>query len=267
VPYTAPVGKEKPDGAVAPGPHFSFSDRDFALQGTQELLQENVMTKFSNWLESRIALHSHDTPQEEMMNGITHALGAVLSVIGLVLLQIKSFQMDNPPAVIGTAVFGTSMILTYSSSAVYHFVKPSNLKRFLRILDHINIYILIAGTYTPFCLVLPPDKGIPLLILVWSIVVLGSVFKLVFWNRIKPLHTIIYLLMGWLIVFYVKDLMQVLPPEVGLWILGGGLSYTVGTIFYASKKIPYYHAVWHLFVAAGSAFFFGGIYLYALPLI
>ena len=225
------------------------------------------MKQFSTWLESRIALHSHDTPREEFMNGLTHALGAVFSIIGLVLLMVQSLRMNNTAAVIGTAVFGISMILTYTSSSVYHFVKPSNLKRFLRILDHINIYILIAGTYTPFCLVLPPYRGIPLLIVVWSIVVLGSVFKLVFWNRVKPLHTIIYLLMGWLIVFYVKDLRMVLPPEVGFWILGGGLSYTVGTLFYAAKKMPYYHAVWHLFVAAGSAFFFGGIYLYALPLI
>jgi hemolysin III len=224
------------------------------------------MSFFSRWLETHITLHSNDSLKEERMNGITHALGAVLSLIGLIALQIRVIPLGNPAAVIGTAVFGISMILTYSSSSIYHFVKPSNLKRFLRILDHVNIYILIAGTYTPFCLVLPPERGIPLLYTVWAIVILGSVFKLVFWAKVKPLHTIIYLLMGWLIVFYVKDLKQVLPPQVGAWILGGGLSYTAGTLFYAAKKMPYYHAVWHLFVVAGSAFFYGGVYLYALPL-
>ena len=223
------------------------------------------MKSITNWLESRITLHSHDSPREEYMNALTHAIGAFLSLTGLILLLIHTAENADAAAMAGSAVFGLSMILTYTSSSVYHFLKPSPAKRFLRILDHINIYILIAGTYTPFCLVLPPSRGIPLLWLIWSIVLLGSVFKLVFWNRLKPLHTMIYLLMGWLIVFYLKDLRRIIPPEAGYWILGGGLSYTIGTLFYAAKKLPFYHAIWHLFVVAGSAFFYGSIYIFVIP--
>ena len=223
------------------------------------------MTSITNWLESRIVLQTHDSPREEIMNGITHALGALLSLAGLFLLIYRAGRTGAASAMVGAAVFGTSMILTYTSSSLYHFIKPSIAKRVLRILDHINIYVLIAGTYTPFCLVLPPDKGIPLLWIIWSIVLLGSVFKLVFWNRLKPLHTVIYLLMGWLIVFYLKDLKESIPPQAGYSILGGGLSYTIGTLFYAAKKLPFYHAVWHLFVVAGSAFFYWSIYHYVIP--
>ncbi len=224
------------------------------------------MNTIQNWLEKRIALHTHDTPKEEFFNGITHAIGAVLSLTGLILLLHRAVNVSSTQGIFGSAVFGMSMILTYTSSSVYHFIKPSNLKRVLRILDHVNIYVLIAGTYTPFCLILPAEKGIPLLYLIWGIVVLGTIFKLVFWNRVKPLHTVIYLIMGWLIVFYFKDLKKILNQETLYWILGGGLSYTIGTIFYGLKKIPYYHAIWHLFVTGGSAFFFGAIYQFILPL-
>jgi hemolysin III len=165
------------------------------------------------------------------------------------------------------AVFGLSMILSYTSSSVYHAIKPSNAKRVLRIMDHVNIFILIAGTYTPFCLTLPPAKGRELLALVWGIVVVGTVFKLVFWGRLRLLHTLIYLAMGWLVVFYFEYFRAVLPPELLYWMLAGGLSYTLGTLFYASKKLPYYHAIWHVFVLAGSFSFFIGIYRYVLPLI
>ena len=222
----------------------------------------------TQWLESHITLHSHDSPREEIANSVTHGLGALLSLLALFAMQGKLHQSENTPltAIIGCAIYGIAMFLTYASSSIYHYVKPSNLKRGLRIMDHVNIYFLIAGTYTPFCLVISPKRGVPLLILVWSIVILGVLFKLFFWGRLKPFHTLIYLAMGWIIVFYIKDIRTVLPPESGVWILGGGLSYTVGTLFYASKKIPYYHAIWHLFVVAGSGFFWGGIYLHVLPL-
>lgn len=224
------------------------------------------MSSISAWLEAHITLHSHDSPKEELANSITHAIGAVLSLIGLILLLVMSRGVSSG-AVLALTIFGVSMILMYASSSIYHLIKPSSLKRFLRILDHVNIYILIAGTYTPYCMILPPQQRNRLLILVWSVVVLGTVFKLVFWGKVPVLHTLIYLAMGWMIVFFIKDFRLVLPVQVIFWLLGGGLSYSIGTIFYASKKMPYYHAVWHLFVLAGSAFLYGGVYLYVLPML
>lgn len=224
------------------------------------------MSFISVWLDSHITLHSHDSHKEEMANSITHGIGALLSVLGLIQLLSLS-RGASAGAVVALTVFGISMILSYTSSAIYHFIKPSSWKRFLRLLDHVNIYILIAGTYTPFCMILPPQQRNRLLIVVWSIVVLGTVFKIVFWGKVKVLHTLIYLAMGWLIVFFIKDFRAVLPVQIVFWMLGGGLSYSIGTIFYASKKLPYYHAIWHVFVLAGSAIFYGGVYFYVLPLI
>lgn len=224
------------------------------------------MSFISSWLDTHITLHSHDSSKEELANSITHGIGAVLSLLGLILLLVMS-RGASSGSILALTVFGVSMILSYTSSSIYHLIKPSSWKRFLRILDHVNIYILIAGTYTPFCMILPPQQRNRLLILVWSIVVLGTVFKLVFWGKMSVLHTLIYLAMGWLIVFFIKDFRAVLPVQIVFWMLGGGLSYTIGTIFYASKKLPYYHAIWHVFVLAGSAIFYGGVYFYILPLI
>ena len=224
------------------------------------------MNLIAQWLESHISLHKHDTPREELANSITHGIGAVFSVIALILMEL-AVAGSGAGAHTAVTVFGFSMILSYTSSSIYHSIKPSNAKRVLRILDHVNIFILIAGTYTPFCLTLAPGRGRLLLALVWGIVVLGTVFKLVFWGRLKVLHTLIYLAMGWLVVFFFNDFKEALPREVLYWMLAGGLSYTIGTIFYASKKLPYYHAIWHVFVLGGSASFFFGIYHYVLPLI
>lgn len=224
------------------------------------------MSKISSWLDSHITLHSHDSRNEERANSISHGIGALLSLIGLAFL-LSSSRGGSVGTVAALTVFGVSMILSYGSSSIYHLIRPSSWKRFLRFLDHVNIYILIAGTYTPFCMTLPPPQRNRLLILVWSIVLLGTLFKLLFWGKVKVLHTLIYLAMGWLIVFFIGDFRKVLPVQVVYWMLGGGLSYSIGTLFYAAKKMPYYHAVWHLFVLAGSAFFYGAVSIYVLPLI
>ena len=224
------------------------------------------MKIIARWLESRISLHKHDTPREELANSITHGIGSALSILALILME-AAVVGSGAGAHIAVAVFGLSMVLLYTSSSVYHAIRPSNAKRVLRILDHVNIFILIAGTYTPFCLTLPPARGRELLVLIWAIVVVGTVFKLVFWGRLKLLHTLIYLAMGWLVVFYFNDFKAVLPGELLGWMLTGGLFYSIGTLFYASKKLPFYHAIWHVFVLGGSAAFFIGVYRYVLPLI
>lgn len=242
-----------------------------ALAGAGMVLYSNSyygrppMEWFSRWLESHVTLHTHDSREEEVLNSITHAVGAVLSLCGLVLLLIKSLTTGNTRFVIAALVFGWALMLTYTSSSLYHIARPSNRKRFLRIMDHVNIYLLIAGTYTPLCVVMNNPVGNRILLLIWLIAALGILFKLIFWGRVKPLHTIIYLLMGWLIVFFFQDMKESLPQEVFPWIIGGGISYTVGTLFYASKKLPHYHAVWHGFVLLGSGFHFLGIYFHVFP--
>ncbi|OQY34338.1 MAG: DNA-binding protein [Spirochaetaceae bacterium 4572_59] len=222
------------------------------------------MQTIGEWLESHITLHNNDTRKEERMNSLTHAIAAVLSLLGLVVLLIRTVPSGNPRFIIAALVFGLTMILMYSSSSIYHIIQPSNLKRALRIMDHVNIYLLIAGTYTPICLGMNNSSGHVLLLLVWTVAVLGIIFKLVFWGKVKPLHTIIYILMGWLVVFFFEDLKESIPADFLPWIFSGGIAYTLGTVFYAMKKMPYYHAVWHCFVIAGSACFYFGIYLHIL---
>ncbi len=222
------------------------------------------MKSIGQWLEAHITLHNHDSRQEEAVNSITHAVGALLSLAGLVFMLIKTVPSAVSRSVMGAVVFGSAMILMYTSSSIYHIIPPSNWKRFLRIMDHVNIYLLIAGTYTPICLAMNSPAGNQLLLLVWVIAFLGVIFKLVFWGRIKPLHTIIYILMGWLVVFYFEELKTHIPSGFLPWILSGGIAYTVGTIFYGIKKIPHYHAIWHSFVILGSACFYFGVYLHIL---
>ncbi|MBN1500129.1 MAG: hemolysin III family protein [Spirochaetes bacterium] len=215
--------------------------------------------KLSEWLENHITLHTHDNPQQEFYNFLTHFAGAVLSIIALILMIIKSIS-NNGNNLAGVVIFGLSMTLLYSASSVYHRVKHSNLKRILRIMDHSNIYFLIAGTYTPIALFMNNEAGNRIAITIWSIAFSGIVFTLVFWGKLKPLHVAIYLFMGWIAVFFWKDLKQILPFNFIKWTIAGGITYTIGVIFYALKKLPFYHPIWHVFVVGGSACFFFGVY-------
>jgi hemolysin III len=220
------------------------------------------MSLFTNWLENNITLHNYDNKQEEMANAITHLLGAVLSLFGMVVLVQAGAASGDRAKTAGLLVFSLSMLLLYSASGFYHLIKPSNLKRFLRILDHSNIYFLIAGTYTPILIAVGTGLSYFFIGVVWGIAFLGVVFTLVFWGRLKPLHVILYIVMGWLIVFIWEPVTAVIPAGLMKWIIAGGVTYTVGTGFYAMKKLPYYHAIWHLFVLGGSVCFFLGIYFY-----
>ena len=220
------------------------------------------MSKFSKWLEKYITLDEYDNKKEELVNAYTHLFGALLSVLGMALLINAGIQSGDKVKTIGLVVFGTSMLFLYSASGFYHLVKPSNLKRILRIFDHSNIYFLIAGTYTPVMIAVGTRLSYSFIIVVWSIAFLGIAFTLIFWGRLRALHVILYLLMGWLIVFIWKPVVAVIPFALLKWIIAGGLTYSLGTVFYAMKKLPYYHAIWHLFVLGGSIFFFIGIYKY-----
>ncbi|MBN2658080.1 MAG: hemolysin III family protein [Spirochaetales bacterium] len=220
------------------------------------------MSRFSSWLENRITLQNYDNPVEEMANAFTHLAGALLSLAGMILLIKAGLESGLNRATAGFIVFSLSMLLLYSASGFYHLVKPSNLKRVLRILDHSNIYFLIAGTYTPILIAVGTRLSYAFIGVVWGIAVLGVAFTLIFWGKLKPLHVILYILMGWLIVFIWEPVTAVIPSGLLKWIIAGGITYTVGTGFYAMKKLPFYHAIWHLFVLGGSICFFLGIYWY-----
>jgi channel protein, hemolysin III family len=188
----------------------------------------------------------------EIANSITHAFGIIFSVIAILLLFRSSTMISETR--FGILAFAFCMFEMYSVSTIYHWVKPIKLKTTLRLFDHISIYFLIAGTYTPFILLcLQGSLKWVLLSVIWGIVVLGIVYKLVWWKKHPKLSLYIYLAMGWIIVFFIRPVYTTLSLEGFLWLIAGGVLYSLGTIFYANRKPLYNHAVWHLFVLGGSA--------------
>lgn len=207
------------------------------------------------------------TVGEEIANSVTHGLGAMLSVAGLVLLVVRAVLDGGAPNMLASAIiFGLSLILEYSMSTLYHAITYVPAKRILRTLDHSCIYLLIAGSYTPFTLgPLLEDGGVPLLVVVWAFALAGIGVEAFLRERQPRWVTIaIYLVMGWLVVFRLPQLLASLAPGC-LWLLvAGGLCYTVGTGFYLAKGVRYMHSVWHLWVLAGSICQFLAVILYLL---
>lgn len=189
---------------------------------------------------------------EEKLNTISHALGIILGIVGLFLLLSKN-ENKSDYALFSILVYTFSIILLYTASTLYHAVADPRIKSRFRILDHVSIYFLIAGTYTPVAIITLIDgNGWILFGIVWSIVLLGTILKLFFTGKFEILSLILYLIMGWLIVFdYDSLLSNTTSLGINLLMLGG-LFYTVGIVFYTVKKIPYNHFIWHLFVLAGS---------------
>ena len=220
------------------------------------------MEEKTSWLEKHITLHSHENKNEEIANGWTHLAGAFLSIIGAVILIRAGLAEGNNRAIAGFAVFSLSMFLLLAASGLYHLVPVSDLKRFLRILDHSNIYFLIAGTYTPIFVAINNRFSITLLFIIWGIALAGVIFTLVFWGRFGFIHVILYLAMGWMIVFVWKEVASFIPVGMIKWIIAGGLTYSLGVIFYALKKIPFGHAIWHVFVLGGCVSLYLGILFY-----
>ena len=221
------------------------------------------MSTIKVWLENKITLHKHDNKQEELLNSLTHAIGAALSIAATIIMIFRSFQ-SSWSNIKGVIIFGISMILLYSASSLYHFTKHLTLKRLLRILDHSNIYLLIAGTYTPICFFMNNKTGWIMFLTIWIFAIAGIIFTLVFWGKHGWLHVAIYLLMGWTVVFFWKQVNNSIPLSIIKWMIAGGVTYSAGIIFYSIKKLPFYHAIWHTFVVAGSACFFFGIYFYLI---
>lgn len=206
-------------------------------------------------------------PKEEKLNVISHAFGLVLSIIALVLLVVFASLEGSAWHIVSFSIYGASLIVLYAASTFYHNSKTPKLRYRLNIFDHASIYVLIAGTYTPFTLVvLDGWVGWTIFGVSWGLVLTGVILKLFFIGKYDKISTIAYVLMGWLIVFAIKPLVQNLPIEGLLWLLGGGISYTVGAILYSIKRIKFNHFIFHIFVLLGSFCHFIAVFFYVLPI-
>ena len=203
---------------------------------------------------------------EERVNILSHALGFVLSVVALYFLLVKAAANGSSRDVVTFGVFGVSLILLYLTSTLYHATAEPRRRKKLRVVDHAMIYVLIAGTYTPLALItLQGSVGWTLFVASWGVAITGITLKIFFTGRFEVLSTIMYVGMGWMAMFAIKPLMRDLAPEGLYWLLAGGLAYTVGAILYAIKSIHFNHAIFHVFVLAGSACHFMMIFFYVLP--
>lgn len=203
-----------------------------------------------------------DSDLEEIGNVLSHGIGAILSLIALILMIELSAPTAKTTHLISYIVYGTSLLTVYLSSTFYHLAKDPHWKEIFNFLDHSSIYILIAGTYTPITIAgMDSSWGWTLFALIWTIAIAGIIFKIFFLNRFRFFSTMIYIGMGWVFIFALKPILESLPLSLIIWILIGGFFYTAGTFFYLWKKIPFSHTIWHIFVLLGSVSHFFGIYL------
>jgi len=198
---------------------------------------------------------------EEVVNSITHGLGALLSMVGLIFMLIHTAGKNDPLMIVSIIIYSATLIFMYLSSTLYHSFQNEKVKRIFHIFDHAAIFLLIAGTYTPMALIfLRQHWGWTVFIIIWSMALLGASFKIFFMGKLKKMSLVFYLSMGWFAVFSIKAIFETLPKELIFWIFGGGFLYTVGLIFYGWKKLPFHHSIWHLFVLGGSTAHFIGIF-------
>ncbi|MCH1931202.1 hemolysin III family protein [Shewanella sp. A25] len=202
------------------------------------------------------------TLSEEIANSVSHGLGVITGVIGLCLMLQKGGEHLNQVQLTGVIIYGLSFILLFLSSTLYHSVTSNALKHKLKIADHCAIYLLIAGTYTPLMLICLPGKlSTIILSAIWTLAIAGILFKTLFIHRFKKLSLVLYLAMGWLCVTVIGDLSAAMSELGFTLLLMGGVFYTLGVVFYVGKRIPYNHAIWHLFVLAGALSHFCCVYL------
>jgi hemolysin III len=202
------------------------------------------------------------TTEEEKINALTHAIGIVFAVVTIPILIFYALDKSTAPTVFGVAVFCFAMLMVYSASTIYHTVQLGTpLKRKLRIWDHISIFVMIGGSYTPLVIKFTsPSTATVFLATMWGIIVLGSLLKVYFTGRYVILEVAIYILLGWMAVFIIKPLMANMPSQIITFILVSGLFYSIGVVFYLWKKLSYHHAVWHVFVLAGTVTHFFAVY-------
>ncbi|WP_445660828.1 PAQR family membrane homeostasis protein TrhA [Acinetobacter sp. F16] len=208
-------------------------------------------------------LQSYD-PHEEKINAISHALGAILAAIASIFMLVKGSYLPLGQF-IGLCVYALSLILLFAASSLYHYAESPQRRGWYKKLDHTAIYYLIAGTYTPFLsIALPTAKAQYLLIALWVIAGIGTLFKLVFIHRFQKISLIAYLVMGWLALLVMDDMQRFLSDQALTYLIIGGVAYTIGALFYALKRVRYTHAIWHVFVLIGAGSHFLAICLYVI---
>lgn len=202
---------------------------------------------------------------EEIFSAVTHGIGAGLSVAALVTMVVRAASHGDAYAVVSAAIFGASLVILYTMSTLYHALTPKTAKKVFRIFDHATIFLLIAGTYTPYVLVtLRGVTGWVLFGILWGLAAVGIVFDSVMMDKFRKVEMLLYVGMGWCILFASGSLVESLARDGLILLLIGGVCYTVGIIFYAMKKVKYMHSIWHIFVLAGSIFHYFSVYMYVL---
>ncbi|MEM7391927.1 MAG: hemolysin III family protein [Verrucomicrobiota bacterium] len=216
-------------------------------------------------------MSKNDKPQPgflstELANSITHGVACLLSIAGLVVLIVLAAKQGGARHVVACSIYGATLVFLYLASTLYHSVTKPKVKRFFQIIDHSAIYLLIAGSYTPFMLIsVRGGWGWSVFGVVWTLALLGIVYKSLFMGRFKIFSVTLYLFMGWMSLMVLKPLLAVLPVGGVIWLAVGGVFYTVGVVFFVWESFPHHHAIWHLFVMAGSACHFFSVMFYVLP--
>lgn len=208
------------------------------------------------------------TVGEEVFNSVTHGIGSLLSIAGMVILIVMSVANGSKLGLASSLIFGISLIMLYTMSTLYHAIAKEGAKEVLRVFDHTSIFFLIAGTYTPICLIALDGntKGLWVVAAVWFCAIVGIVLNAVSLAKTEKFSMVLYLIMGWAVVAVFKDVIAVLPTAAFWLLLSGGICYTGGIIFYAMKNIKYMHGIWHIFVLAGSILHYLCIAFYILPM-
>lgn len=205
--------------------------------------------------------------EEELANRLTHSFAAAISLVGVVFLVTAASRTGDPYRIVSSAIYSGSLTIFYVISTLYHTIRSPKTRYVFRVLDHAGIYLVIAGTYTPITLVsLRESSGWVLFGVIWGLAIAGAIFKSFMTHRLAFLAPVFYIALGWLIVVDLEGLLTFVPIKGVLWLVAGGLFYTVGVIFYAIDRIPYNHAIWHVFVIAGSLCHYLSILWYVVPL-
>lgn len=217
------------------------------------------MSKKKSSFLDRVPLGTKQSLGEEIANSITHGIGVGLSIAALVILVIFAARISDVWKVVSFSIYGATMIALFMASTLYHAFPQPKVKKFFHILDHSSIFLLIAGTYTPITIgTMRGGWGWTMFGIIWGLTLVGICLKIFAMSKLKWVSTIVYLAMGWLIIIAIKPLMSVVSKTVLMWMAIGGLCYSLGVIFYIAKKLPYHHAIWHLFVLGGAiSHFFG----------
>jgi len=212
----------------------------------------------------KLKLNTYDI-SEERINVVSHAIGLLLSIVALILLVVKTVRYGEIIHIISAMIYGVSLILLYTASTLYHQSTKERLRKRLNVFDHASIFVLIAGSYTPFLLIaLNGTLGFRFFAFIWIAAIIGVILKLFFFGKYEILSTIMYVIMGWVIVFVMKSLMSNVPEAGIYWLWIGGVLYTLGAIIYSIKKVKMNHAIFHIFVLLGSISHFISIYFYVL---